>query len=111
MPRCTRCNPTCQRCHRKPGFIPPQECPVCGRYNPADWQFCKRCNAPVPKPDLGTARSHLSTETSVNCFKCDPLTAPLCKGCVKAGRIKICPECDGYVLGTRKDCKHCGYKF
>jgi rRNA maturation protein Nop10 len=111
MPSCRSCNPTCQRCHKKPGFRLPQECPVCGRYNPAHWETCKRCGAAVPAPAPHEEKTHLSAQTSKNCFRCDPLNAPLCKQCVKLGRIKVCPACSSYVLGTRKDCKRCGYAF
>lgn len=108
MPSCRTCNPVCQRCHRKPGFVLPIECPVCGRYNPAHWQSCKRCGTPITQSEQKGATTHLSAKTSKLCFRCDPLCSPLCNDCVKLGRIKICPKCGGYVLGTRKDCRACG---
>jgi hypothetical protein len=111
MPSCRSCNPTCQRCHRKPGFRLPIECPVCGRYNPAHWEVCKRCGTAIVQPEPGNARTHLSTDTRKSCFRCDPLKQPLCRTCMELGRIKLCPVCSGYVLGTRKDCKACGYVF
>jgi len=111
MPNCRTCNPTCQRCHKKPGFLLPVECPVCGRYNPADREKCLKCGTPVEHEPVEQVNGRLPATTKKACFHCDPLTKPLCNDCVDEGRIKICPSCHAYVLGTRSDCKQCGYKF
>lgn len=111
MPNCRTCAPTCQRCHKKPGFQLPQECPVCGRYNPAHWDACLKCGTPIDHVQQEGQKAHLSADTKRLCFNCDPLTKPRCGECVRVGRIKICPECESYVLGTRDDCKQCGFMF
>jgi hypothetical protein len=89
----------------------PVECPVCGRYNPAHWQKCKRCGAPVPQGAPQNKSDKTVRSAGRQCFLCDPLHKPLCKLCVTEGRVKICPDCGAYVLGTRKDCKACGHSF
>ena len=110
MPNCRTCSPWCHRCHKKADFKFPTECSICGRYNPYEREVCPKCGTPIVH-DEAQAKTHLSAETKKACFHCDPLTKPLCHDCVKLGRIKICPTCGSYVLGTRKDCKKCGYVF
>ena len=106
MPRCTSCNPTCQKCHRKPTFVLPQKCPVCGRYNPAHYEKCLKCGEPVVVPE--DQKNYLSADTMKNCFQCDPLKQPMCGDCLKIGRIKRCKSCKAFKLGNRPYCKYCG---
>lgn len=110
MPNCRTCSPWCQRCHKKAEFKYPVECPSCGWYNLYERDFCVKCGAPVPH-DEKKAVTHLNAEVKKACFFCTPFEKPLCNECLEKGRTKICPECGGYVLGTRKTCRKCGYEF
>lgn len=87
----------------------PRPCPVCGRYNPAQWDTCKKCGTVLP-PVEQKAKINKNSSTAL-CFKCNPLKQPLCKNCLNLGRIKQCPACGGYNLPQRKDCKTCGMVF
>ena len=110
MPNCRTCSPWCNRCHKKAVTKFPVECPVCGRYNPYERDVCPKCGTPIVH-DESKVVTHLNTEVKKACFLCSPFEKPLCKDCLKAGRIKVCPECGSYVLGSRATCKKCGYAF
>lgn len=110
MPNCRTCSPWCDRCHKKAPINYPVECPVCGRYNPFEWEVCKKCGTPIDHAKYAN-RTYLNEKSKKACFLCTPLEKPLCKDCLKKGRIKICPSCGKYVLGSRADCKKCGYLF
>lgn len=110
MPNCRTCSPWCNRCHKKAEIKYPVECPECGRYNPYEREFCKKCGAPVPHDDSKQPK-YLNNEVKKSCFFCTPFVRPLCNDCLEAGRVKICPECGSYVLGSRASCKKCGHPF
>lgn len=110
MPNCRTCSPWCNRCHKKAEIKFPVECPNCGWYNPYEREFCKKCGAPVVH-DESKVVTHLNAEVKKSCFFCTPFVRPLCNECLEKGRIKVCPECGRYVLGSRKNCKSCGHEF
>ena len=107
MPNCRTCSPWCNRCHKKAEMKFPIECPVCGRYNPYDWEKCPKCGTPIDH-EAANVKTHLNAEVKKACFFCSPFVRPLCNECVETGRTKICPECGSYQLGSRTHCKKCG---
>lgn len=113
MPHCNTCSPWCNRCHRKKDFKFPQECPVCGRFNPYGREVCPKCGTPIVYEEqaINDDGDHLNAEVKKACFYCSPFVKPLCNECLETGRIKICPDCGTYQLGERTTCKNCGHVF
>lgn len=110
MPNCRTCSPWCQRCHKKAEFKFPVECPDCGWYNPYEREVCAKCGRELEHDDT-KAVTHLNAEVKKACFFCTPFEKPLCGGCLKEGRTKLCPDCGAYVLGSRDTCRKCGHRF